>query len=219
MVTKCGIIKRCALSELRSLRKKGIRAIILGEDDLLISVMLTNGDNDIIIATKKGQAASFNENTVRPMGRNASGVIGIRLGEEDEVIGACVLEPDNYVLTITENGYGKLTPESEYPATTGGQRASFSTILPKNRRCVRAFDNRGGRGHYADNKRGHNNPHEISSIRICGRASQGVIVMRTIEGEKVIGIASTPPEDNHDEDENGEASGEQKAYEQDNEEE
>jgi DNA gyrase subunit A len=60
---------------------------------------------------------------------------------------------------------------------------------------------------------------EISSIRICGRASQGVIVMRTIEGEKVIGIASTPPEDNHDEDENGEASGEQKAYEQDNEEE
>lgn len=211
MVTKRGIIKRLQLSELRTYRKTGIRVLNLADEDVLISVMLTNGDNDIVIASKKGQAASFSEKTVRPMGRNAAGVIGIRLEEGDEVIGSSVLLPDSYVLTITENGYGKLTPEIEFPRHNRGTKGVVLHNVTEKTGDVSGLLITSGSGDLLlITSNGTLIRTEISSIRICGRASQGVIVMRTDGEEKVIGIAATPEDDENTigeaEDEDGEGS-------------
>ena len=117
MVTRKGTVKRIPFIALATNRKTGIRAITLDEDDQLVNVMRTEGDDNILIATAKGMAICFNEQDVRPMGRDAAGVRGILLGEDDYVVGAGKAEEGKTLLTITENGYGKRTELSEYLRT------------------------------------------------------------------------------------------------------
>jgi DNA gyrase subunit A len=115
MVTIGGKIKRTELKEFQGIRPSGIMAITLEEDDALGWVKLTDGDQEIIIVTEKGQAIRFHENEVRPMGRSAAGVNAIKLEKGDRVASMDIVRPDDYLLLITANGYGKRTPLSEYP--------------------------------------------------------------------------------------------------------
>ena len=102
------------LSDLQNIRRAGLRALNLNEDDALVDVRLTDGEQNILIATHEGKAICFDENEVRAMGRVATGVRGIKLAEGDYVIGAARARKDAYVLSITENGYGKRTPVEEF---------------------------------------------------------------------------------------------------------
>ncbi len=141
MVTRKGTVKRIPFISLKTNRKGGIRALTLDEDDILINVIRTNGDDDIILATREGMAICFNENDVRPMGRDAAGVRGITLTGEDYVIGAEKAEEGKTLLTVTERGFGKRTELSEYlrtgpdgektPQSRGGKGLKNYNITPK----------------------------------------------------------------------------------------
>ena len=131
--TKLGTVKRTAVAEFQNIRQSGLIAINLNEGDELISVKVTNGDQNIIIGTKDGYAASFHEDDVRSMGRNATGVRGINLRDGDEVVGADILRPDSYVLVISEKGYGKGTKAEEYGIRRlGGKGVKTFKITDKN---------------------------------------------------------------------------------------
>jgi DNA gyrase subunit A len=129
MFTKKGIVKKTPLEEYSNPRHKGIIAINLDEGDELISVKKTNGKNDIIIGTKSGLAARFNEEDVRPVGRTARGVIGIRLSEGDEVVSAEIVEDNTTLLTVTEKALGKRTKIEEYPVHKRGCKGVISIRL------------------------------------------------------------------------------------------
>ncbi len=126
MFTKAGIVKKTKLSEYSNPRAKGIIAVTLDEGDELIAVKKTSGSNDIIIGTKRGLAARFEEDDVRSVGRTARGVIGIRLGKDDEVVSANVVEERMSLLTITEKGLGKRTEIGEYPVHGRGGKGVIS---------------------------------------------------------------------------------------------
>ena len=117
MATRKGTVKRIPFVALKTNRKTGIRAITLEEDDHLVNVIRTNGNDNIVLATAQGMAICFNENDVRPMGRDAAGVRGISLGEGDYVVGAEKAEEGKTLLTVTVNGYGKRTELNEYLRT------------------------------------------------------------------------------------------------------
>lgn len=130
--TKHGVVKRTTLSQFAKIRQSGLRAVELRENDELISVQMTDGSKNMIIATKHGQSIYFPEENIRVMGRTAAGVRGIRLREDDEVIGMEVLEDDEKVLVVTEKGYGKQTPASQYPLRNrGGMGVKTVTITEK----------------------------------------------------------------------------------------
>ena len=112
--TKQGVVKRIRLSELHTARKAGVRVININENDELIGVRLTDGQDKILLCTRKGRGIRFDENEVRAMGRSATGVRGIRLAEDDYVVGVACDSDGQYLLTVTENGYGKLTEPSEF---------------------------------------------------------------------------------------------------------
>src|SRR5690606_30429638 len=112
--TKYGIAKRTSLSLFANIRKGGLIAVHLRDDDELISVRLTDGSTDMMIATKQGSLIRFEEEQIRPMGRTAAGVKGISLRDDDEVVSMEIIEPGSNILHVTEKGYGKQTPESEY---------------------------------------------------------------------------------------------------------
>jgi DNA gyrase subunit A len=198
MVTKFGTVKRIPFVALKTNRKGGIRAITLEEGDQLINVIRTNGDNNVVLATRDGMAICFHENDVRPMGRDAAGVRGIALSEGDYVVGAQRYDENKTLLTVTEKGYGKRTELSEYLRTgPGGEK------IPQGR---------GGKGlknYNITEKTGHvagccivgenddvmvienggviiRTP--VSNINIYKRDVQGVIVMRIEEGNKVVSI-------------------------------
>ena len=127
MVTRNGTVKRIPFISLKTNRKGGIRAITLDADDHLINVIRTNGNDNILIATAGGMAICFNENDVRPMGRDAAGVRGISLGSGDYVVGAEKAEEGKTLLTVTENGYGKRTELQEYLRTgANGEKTAQS---------------------------------------------------------------------------------------------
>ena len=201
MATKRGVIKRLSVSEIRSFRKSGLRVLTLAEGDQLIGVMLTDGEDDILLGSKQGQAVRFSENTVRPMGRTAAGVIGIRLAEGDEVVGAAVIgAAGTYVLTVTENGYGKLTEEHRFPRhNRGGKGVVMHQLTDKTGTLAGMMVCEPDSGVFLITSEGTMIRTELSSVRICGRSSQGVIVMRTQEGERVISVAAAPHEEEDEE--------------------
>ncbi|MBA1433761.1 DNA gyrase subunit A [Bombilactobacillus bombi] len=132
-VTRFGTVKRTALSEFQNIRKNGLRAITLKDEDSLDNVILTNGQQNILIGTHLGYAVSFAEKAVRVMGRTAAGVRGIRLREQDYVVGSAILTPQSEVLVISENGYGKRTAAKEYPIKgRGGKGIKTTNITAKN---------------------------------------------------------------------------------------
>ena len=203
-VTKQGTVKRVLLSSLNTARKAGIRALTLNDGDELISVMKTNGENNILLATRDGMAICFNEADVRVMGRDAAGVKGITLSDGDEVVGAGIAEPDKQLLTVTELGYGKRTELTEYmrldetgerrPQQRGGKGLKNYNITAKTGRIagiaivsdeddVMLIENGGVLIRMA-----------ASDINVYKRDTQGVILMRVEEGNRVISIERVDPE-------------------------
>ena len=195
-VTRNGTVKRMDLGVVNTERKAGVRAITLDEGDELVKVLLTNGDDNIIIATKGGAAIRFDENEVRTMGREAAGVRGIRLKEGDEVVGAAKEYPDCYLLTVTENGYGKLTLPEEYTAHhRGGGGVTAHNLTDKTGdlvgiRCVTMHDDL-----LIINDAGVVIRMGVEDIRVCGRNSQGVRLIRMDEDMKVISMTCTAKDD------------------------
>ncbi len=195
-VTRNGTVKRMDLSVVNTERKAGVRAITLDEGDHLEKVLLTNGEDKIIIATRDGAAIRFDENEVRTMGREAAGVRGIRLREGDQVIGAAKEYPDSYFLTVTENGYGKLTLPEEYTEHhRGGGGITAHNLTDKTGalvgiRCVTMNDDL-----LIINDAGVVIRMGMEDIRICGRNSQGVRLIRMDEDMKVISMTCTAKDD------------------------
>ncbi len=205
MVTRNGTVKRIPFISLKTNRKGGIRAITLDADDHLINVIRTNGNDNILIATAGGMAICFNENDVRPMGRDAAGVRGISLGSGDYVVGAEKAEEGKTLLTVTENGYGKRTELQEYLRTgangektaqsRGGKGLKNYNITPKTGAvagCCVVGEN--------DDVMLIENGGVIiripaRDINVYKRDVQGVIVMRIEEGNKVVGIQGVTAED------------------------
>ena len=196
MVTKKGTVKRLAMSEIRSFRKSGLRVLTLDEDDRLINVLLTTGEDQVLIGTRFGQVSRFCETDARAMGRTAVGVIGIRLDEGDEVIGAAVAAEDKYVLTVSANGFGKLTPMDQFPTHNRGGKGVVLHQVTDKTGPVSGMIVAGEEEHvFLITSLGTTIRTELSSVRVCGRSSQGVILMRTQEGEEIISIATASVED------------------------
>ena len=205
MVTRKGTVKRLPFISLATRRKTGIRAITLEEGDQLINVIRTNGNDNIILATADGMAICFNEQDVRPMGRDAAGVRGIMLTGDDVVIGAEKAEEGKALLTVTENGYGKRTPLPDYlrtgpdgekcPQSRGGKGLKNYNITPKTGKVAgcRVVDEK-------DDVMLIENGGVIirvpaASINIYKRDVQGVIIMRIEDGNKLMSIERVPPEE------------------------
>ena len=197
MTTRNGTVKRLEVSALKNLRNNGIRALTLDEGDELISVVETRGSDRVLIATRDGQAVCFDETDVRPMGRTAVGVRGIRLRDGDYVIGAARADAGKTVLSITEKGYGKRTPVEEYRITNRGGLGIRNYMVTDKTGCVvgmKLVD--GTEDLLLVTAAGILIRTPVDSIRIAGRATQGVIVMRfKEEGDRVISLALADPEE------------------------
>jgi len=197
MTTRNGTVKRLEVSALKNLRNNGIRALTLDEGDELISVTETRGHDRMLIATHDGQAVCFDETDVRAMGRTAVGVRGIRLREGDYVIGAARADADKTVLSITENGYGKRTPIEEYRVTgRGGLGVKNYMVTDKTGPVVGMKVVEGTEDLLLVTAAGILIRTPVENIRVAGRATQGVIVMRfKEEGDRVISLALADPEE------------------------
>lgn len=198
-VTKMGTVKRVVLSDLQNIRRGGLRALGLNEGDHLVDVRLTEGGEKILIATHKGKAITFIEDEVRAMGRTAVGVRGIRLAEEDYVIGAARARENGQVLSITENGFGKRTPVEEFSVHhRGGSGVMLHNLTEKTGLVagIAVVDDDNDVMIITDDGVIIRTP--VDQIRECGRASQGVIVMRMAEDVRVISIVRTDREEETD---------------------
>ena len=197
MTTRNGTVKRLEVSALKNLRNNGIRALTLDEGDELISVTETRGHDRMLIATHDGQAVCFDETDVRAMGRTAVGVRGIRLREGDYVIGAARADAGKTVLSITENGFGKRTPIEEYRITNrGGMGIRNYMVTDKTGPVVGMKVVDGTEDLLLVTAAGILIRTPVENIRVAGRATQGVIVMRfKEEGDRVISLALADPEE------------------------
>ncbi|MBC1577783.1 DNA gyrase subunit A [Listeria seeligeri] len=194
--TKHGVVKRTTLSQFAKIRQSGLRAVELRENDELISVQMTDGNKNMIIATKHGQSIYFPEANIRVMGRTAAGVRGIRLREGDEVIGMEVLEDDEKVLVVTEKGYGKQTPASQYPVRNrGGMGVKTVTITEKNGNLVAMKTVTGEEDLMLMTVSGVLIRFEIDTVSQTGRSAMGVKLIRLDEDEKVATVAKVPKEE------------------------
>ena len=193
MATENGTVKRVAVSAFRNLRQNGIRALRLDEGDRLVSVLETDGQSRVLIATYDGMAVCFDENDVRSMGRDAVGVRGIRLREGDRVIGAAKAVEGCQVLSITERGFGKQTPVEEYRVTNrGGIGIKNYMVTDKTGGVVGMKVVDGSEDILLITQSGIMLRTAVENIRSTGRATQGVIVMRfKEEGDQVIAMALT----------------------------
>ncbi|WP_277614834.1 DNA gyrase subunit A [Flintibacter muris] len=191
MVTRQGTVKRLPVQTLKNLRNNGIRALRLDEGDELVSVRETDGEMKILIATHDGMAVCFDENDVRPMGRDAVGVRGIRLRDGDYVVGAARALEGRTVLSITEKGFGKRTPVEEYRITNrGGVGIKNYMITEKTGPIVGIKVVDGSEDLLLVTQAGILIRTHVDTIKQCGRSTQGVIVMRfKEEGDKVISLA------------------------------
>ena len=191
MVTRSGTVKRLPCASLKNLRNNGIRALKLDEGDELICVRETDGDMKILIATHDGMAVCFHESDVRPTGRDAMGVRGIRLREGDYVVGAARATGGKTVLTITEKGFGKRTPVEDYRITSrGGIGIKNYGVTEKTGLVVGIKVVDGSEDLLVVTEKGVLIRTDVGTIKTCGRAAQGVIVMRfKEEDDQVISIA------------------------------
>ena len=198
MVTRQGTVKRLPVQALKNLRNNGIRALRLDEGDELVCVRETDGNKKILIATHDGMAVCFNENDVRSMGRDAMGVRGIRLREGDYVVGAARAIEGKTVLSITEKGFGKRTSVEEYRITNrGGLGIKNYMVTDKTGPIVGVKVVDGSEDLLLVTQAGILIRTHVDSIRMAGRSTQGVIVMRfKEEGDKVISLALAEREEN-----------------------
>ena len=198
MVTRQGIIKRIALNAYNTARKGGLIALDINEGDELVWVKMTDGTDDVIIATKKGMAIRFKETDVRPMGRQARGVKALKLKEGDEVVGMSIIDEEKLVLTVSETGYGRLSKPSDYRIQSRGGKgltnyhvdrygdvAALSVVSPED--DIIMISESGVIIRIA-----------AKSIRLCNRPSKGVTVMKIKGDNRVVTIANVPHEEEED---------------------
>jgi DNA gyrase subunit A len=190
MATRSGIVKKTALKEFDTNRSGGLICITLVDDDELVGIELTDGNSELMLVTKYGQAIRFAEEQIRPMGRTAQGVMGIRLDDRDEVVSLAAASDDAELLVVTEKGYGKRTAISEYPLQN---RAGKGVItLKKNERTgpvVGAQVVREGNEIMLLSIEGIMIRLKVAEISLQGRNTQGVTLMRLDENDRVVGVA------------------------------
>jgi len=200
MFTRNGTVKRLDASALRNLRNNGLRVILLEEGDELIQVRETDGRQNLLIATHDGMAVCFPEEKIRPTGRNSMGVIGIRLREGDYVVSAARAKPGRAVLTITENGYGKRSPVEDYRVTGRGAHGIKNYMITERTGPVvgvKVVD--GSEDLLLVTQSGTLIRTDVDGIRMAGRSTMGVIVMRLKEeGDKVIAMSLAEKEPGED---------------------
>ena len=203
MATKNGLIKKTALKEYDSTRKTGLQGITLKENDELIAVRLTDGEDNVVLVTRNGLCITFDEKDVRPIGRVSQGVIGIRLDEDDEVIGmeSIIAGGKATLLAITENGFGKRTELDEYRVQLrGGKGVITYKITPKTGKLVGVRIATEEDDVMLITDTGTIIRINVKDISVLGRSTQGVTLMRTNDGGKVVSIETlTPDIDNIDE--------------------
>ncbi|MBQ5976691.1 MAG: DNA gyrase subunit A [Oscillospiraceae bacterium] len=204
-VTKNGTVKRMAQDALKNIRSSGIRALNLDEGDELIAVIPTMGDEKILIATRKGMAVCFDENDVRPMGRTAVGVRGIRLREGDYVVGAASTGEGETLLSVTEKGYGKRTDVEEYSVhSRGGLGMLNYKVTDKTGEVAAVKMLREGDDILVISDDGTIIRMAGEGVSLLGRATQGVRLMRLMEGSRVIDVEKTEREAEEDKSEDAE---------------
>ena len=201
MATKNGLIKKTALKEYDSTRKTGLQGITLKEEDELIGVRLTDGEDNVVLVTRKGMCITFDEKDVRPIGRVSQGVIGIRLDEDDEVIGmeSVIAGGKATLLAITENGFGKRTELDEYRVQNrGGKGVITYKITPKTGELIGVRIAVEGEDVMLVTNTGTIIRLKVDDISVLGRSTQGVTLMRTNDGGKVVSVeilSNEVPED------------------------
>ncbi|NYT12832.1 MAG: DNA gyrase subunit A [Methanomassiliicoccales archaeon] len=202
--TRKGIIKKTRLSAYAHVRSTGIIALNLDEGDELVETKLTDGQKEIVLATKKGQAVRFQESDVRPMGRPARGVRGVRLGGDDEVVSMAVVTPDSNLLTLTENGFGKLSKVEDYRKTKrGGKGVITIKTTERNGMVVAVKEVAEGDELIVTSQQGMIIRVPVDQIRLSGRATMGVTIMRIKEDDTVCAVARLAREEDEGIEESG----------------
>ena len=199
MATKQGLIKKTALSEYNSSRTTGLLGITLKENDELIGVRLTDGEDNVVLVTKNGLCITFDEKEVRPIGRVSQGVIGIRIDEDDEVIGmeSIIAGGKATLLAITENGFGKRTELDEYRVQLrGGKGVVTYKIISKTGKLVGVRIATDDEDVMLITDKGTIIRLKVKDISVLGRSTQGVTLMRTTDGGKVVSIETLKPDMN-----------------------
>ncbi len=199
MATKGGLVKRTELSEFESIRKTGKIAISLKEDDELIGVCLTNGNNNLLVGATSGKCINFNEKGVRASGRNAQGVKAMELSESDKLIDLTLVDDDSQILTITENGYGKRSPASEYrEQIRGGKGSKAGNFSDKTGGLVCLKTITDDKDIIMITNNGTMIRTAASEIRVIGRATSGVRVMKLAGDNKIVSVAVVVAEDDRE---------------------
>ena len=209
MVTKNGVIKKTSIEAYSRPRSNGINAITIREGDELLQARVTDGNSDIIIAKRQGKAIRFNESKVRAMGRTAAGVRGVTLeGEEDEVIGMICVNTEvsaSNILVVSENGYGKRSNIDDYRITgRGGKGVKTISITEKTGNLVGIMDVTDEDGLIIICRSGMTIRMAIDSLRVMGRATQGVKLINLKKNDTIASIAKTPRNDDEKEQEGAE---------------
>ena len=196
MATEKGTVKKTVLSAYGNVRKGGINAINLVPGDKLISVKMTEGNNDIVLGTRNGFAVRFNEKDVRDMGRTATGVHGVRLTKGDHVVGLLVIKRNDTILVVTENGYGKRSDINDYRITRRGGKGVI-TVKTTDRvgKMLSMMEVVDGDELVIISSHGMVIRQSVKDIRVMGRNTQGVRVIRLNEGDQIADIAKVVPED------------------------
>ena len=206
MATRNGMIKKTALEEFRNLRKNGLIAIALREGDELIGVRLSNGDDEMLVSTRKGKCIRFNERHVRNVGRNSIGVRSMRIAEGDEVIDIAAVEPETTVLAITTLGYGKRTEPDEYREQgRGGMGIKAMQLTEKTGDLAALMFVHEDEDILLITDDGTMIRARAADVRLCGRSTQGVRIMRLAEGSTVVGVCRAEKEEEEPETETAEA--------------
>jgi len=196
MATRGGMIKKTALEEFRNLRKNGLIAIALREDDELVGVRLSTGEDEMLLATRLGMSIRFNEKHVRNMGRNSIGVRSMRLADSDEVIDIAAVEAGTTVLAVTTNGYGKRTDPDEYREQgRNGKGIKAINLTDKTGELAALFFVHEDEDILLITDDGTIIRNRAADIRLCGRVSMGVRLMKLAEGSKVVGVCRAEKEE------------------------
>ncbi|MFU2206841.1 DNA gyrase subunit A [Streptococcus pluranimalium] len=188
--TYAGVVKRVPTSEFDNIRQNGLKALTLKDNDQLINVLVTTGNDDIIIGTTAGYSVRFNESVVRSMGRVAAGVRGVKLRDEDYVVGASTITDDQEVLVVTEKGYGKRTPAREYPTKgRGGKGIKTANLTDKNGPLAGLVTVSGEEDVMLITNKGVVIRTNVSNISQTGRSTMGVRLMRLEKTSKLVTFA------------------------------
>lgn len=200
MATEQGTIKKTVLSAYGNVRRNGINAININKGDRLIAVSLSEGNNDIVMGTRSGFAIRFNEKDVRDMGRTATGVRGIKLGKGDIVVGLMVIKRQTTILVVTEKGYGKRSDINDYRITRRGGKGIITVkTTDKVGKMITAMEVTDGEELVIISAHGMVIRQSVTDIRVMGRNTQGVRVIKLKEGDEIADIAKVVPEENGDE--------------------